>query len=210
MKLKYIIKDLEISRIFGNKNIEIKGITTNSNEVKKEFMFIAIKGHKTDGHNYINSAIENGASAIVLEKTDFLNRGSAAIVELKNSRTAAPFIASNFFKNPSLNMKLVGITGTNGKTTISYLLEAIWKKEGLNTGVIGTVENRYIDKVFETNLTTPDPVNLIQMLSDMKNSGVTNVAVEVSSHALDLNRVDSCEFDAAVFTNLTQDHLDYH
>lgn len=210
MKLKDTIKDLEISGIFGNENIEIKGITTNSNEVKSEFMFIAIKGQKTDGHNYINSAIKNGASAIVLEKHYPIDSDSAAIVELKNSRVAAPFIASNFFQNPSRNMKLVGITGTNGKTTISYLLEAIWKEEGLKTGIIGTVANRYSDKVFEANLTTPDPVNLMQMLFDMKNSGVTHTAIEVSSHALDLNRVDSCEFDAAVFTNLTQDHLDYH
>ena len=210
MRLKNILSGLKTEKTVGDENIDIIGITANSNEVKKGFMFIAIKGNKADGHHYINAAIENGAASIVLEKMNISGHTPCTIVELKDSREALPVIASNFYKSPSSKMKLVGITGTNGKTTISYLLEAIWMESDINSGVIGTVENRYMNKVFESNLTTPDPVKLTKMLSDMQKGGVENVAIEVSSHALDLKRVDGCDFDAAIFTNLTQDHLDYH
>lgn len=210
MKLRDILSGLKINKLVGSDEIEIKGITTSSNEVNKGFMFIAIKGNKADGHNFINAALESGASSIVLEKMKLRQSNSSTIVEVKDTRGALPVIASNFYENPSSKMKLVGITGTNGKTTISYLLEAIWKEEDLNSGVVGTIANKYMDKLFEATLTTPDPIELTRMLSDMYKSGVTNVAIEVSSHALDLKRVDGCEFDAAIFTNLTQDHLDYH
>lgn len=210
MILKKILEGINVKKIVGDEKVEIKAITTNSREVKRGSMFIAIRGFKTDGHNYISSAIENGAFSIVLEKMHRGENGSATIVELLNTRKSLPFIASNFYENPTSEMKLVGVTGTNGKTTISYMLEAVWQEENIGSGVIGTVENRYMNKGYQASLTTPDPIELSKLLSDMSKNGVRNVVMEVSSHALDLNRVDGCEFDAAIFTNLTQDHLDYH
>lgn len=210
MKLKEILDGLDVKKITGSTELEIRNITTNSKEVEKGSMFIAIKGFRTDGHEYIESAVKSGASSVVLEKMHHGKNIPATVVELRSTRKSLPVIASNFYQNPTLGMKLAGITGTNGKTTVSYMIEAIWNRDNLNCGVIGTVENRYMGKRYKASLTTPDPVSLTRLLSEMRESGVNNVVMEVSSHALDLNRVDGCDFDVAVFTNLTQDHLDYH
>lgn len=210
MILHDLLKDIGEKRVTGDQNIEIKGITVDSNKVEKNFMFIAIKGTNTDGHKYIQSAISNGANAIMFEDNFSQEDNNISLVEVENTRKALPKIASNFYSNPTKRINLVGITGTNGKTTISYILEQIWKEQGVNSGIIGTIENRFKNKIYPANLTTPDPIGLNSLIHEMKDDGVTHIAMEVSSHALDLSRVDSCDFDVAIFSNLTQDHLDYH
>ncbi len=214
MKLKDVLKNVEIEQLTGSRDsgeTEIIGIALNSQNVKRGSLFIAIKGTTADGHVYAVSAVENGAAALLVEEVSEEIRNLAVpVAKTKDSRVAAAKVAANFHGHPSLEMKLVGVTGTNGKTTVSHMIEAVWTAEGLNSGLVGTIENRYMGKNSSASLTTPDPVSLTRMLREMRNSEVTNVVLEVSSHALDLRRVDSCHFDAAIFTNLTQDHLDYH
>ncbi|MCY3986463.1 MAG: UDP-N-acetylmuramoyl-L-alanyl-D-glutamate--2,6-diaminopimelate ligase [Candidatus Dadabacteria bacterium] len=214
MKLANVLENAGIEALNGEKNpgdTEITGITLNSQNVEPGSLFIAIKGNITDGHVYAAAAAEKGAAALVVEQVpEHLHNLGIPMAKTRDSRAAAAVIASNFHGHPSLSMKLVGITGTNGKTTVSHMIEAGWRGEGTNTGLVGTIENRYMGKTEAASLTTPDPVALAGMLREMKEAGVKNVTLEVSSHSLDLKRVDGCHFDAAVFTNLTQDHLDYH
>jgi len=186
---------------------DISGIASNSKDVKEQGLFIAVKGVTADGHDYIEQAIENGAVVVIAE---YNPKNLKNVILVKNSRLSMAAIAANFYGHPSKGLTLVGITGTNGKTTTSWLLESIFKACEYSTGVIGTVNIRYKDQIFNTSVTTPDAIDLQKTLYEMKNHGVTHVIMEVSSHGLDLNRVDYCEFDAGVFTNLTQDHLDYH
>lgn len=214
MRLADVLKNAGIETLTGPHNpgdTEITGITLNSQNVEPGSLFIAVRGKVTDGHMYAASAVKKGAAALLLEEIseEMLDLG-IPVAKTGDSRTAASIVASNFHDHPSLSMKVVGVTGTNGKTTVSHMIEAGWKAEGINTGLFGTIENRYMEKTEAASLTTPDPIAFMSMLREMKDAGVTNVALEVSSHALDLKRVDGCHFDAAVFTNLTQDHLDYH
>ena len=214
MRLADVLRDAGIETIAGSENpgdTEITGITLNSQNVEPGSLFIAIRGKVADGHDYAASAVRKGAAALLLEEV------SAEIPDLgvpfaktSDSRAAASVVASNFHDHPSLAMKVVGVTGTNGKTTVAHMIEAGWRADGTNTGLMGTIENRYMGRTEPASLTTPDPVAFMSTLREMKDAGVTNVTLEVSSHALDLKRVDGCHFDAAVFTNLTQDHLDYH
>ena len=214
MRLADVLENTEIEALDGPNNpgdTEITGITLNSQNVEPGSLFIAIRGNVTDGHAYAEAAAEKGAAALVVEQIpEHLRNLDIPMVRTRDSRAAAALIASNFHGHPSLSMKLVGITGTNGKTTVSHMIEAGWRGEGESTGLMGTIENRYMGKTEAASLTTPDSVALAGMLREMKDAGVKNVTLEVSSHALDLRRVDGCHFDAAVFTNLTQDHLDYH
>ncbi|MGD9732873.1 MAG: UDP-N-acetylmuramoyl-L-alanyl-D-glutamate--2,6-diaminopimelate ligase, partial [Desulfamplus sp.] len=198
---------------------DISSIHANAGEVKPGGLFIAVKGFKADGHDYIGQAVENGASAIVVERKIDKKELAAlfssslikpAVVEVQDTRKAMSAIAARFYGNPSDAMVLVGVTGTNGKTTTAFLIESIFKAAGYNTGVIGTVNYRFGDKVFDNPVTTPDSIDLHRILAQMRDAGVTHVVMEVSSHAVDLHRVRDCEFDVGVFTNLTQDHLDYH
>ncbi|RLC25938.1 MAG: UDP-N-acetylmuramoyl-L-alanyl-D-glutamate--2,6-diaminopimelate ligase [Deltaproteobacteria bacterium] len=205
MKLSELIK--EGSEKEMSYNPEISSIASNSKNVKPGGLFIAVKGFKVDGHDYIDQAFKKGAAAVIAQ-TNPHNLEHIIIVE--NSRLSMASIAANFYGNPSKGLTLVGITGTNGKTTTTWLLESIFKAFELSTGVIGTVNIRYNDLIFDNPITTPDSIDLQKTLFKMKKAGVTHVIMEVSSHGLDLNRVDYCEFDAGVFTNLSQDHLDYH
>ena len=214
MRLADVLKNAGIETLTGSQNpgdTEITGITLNSQNVEPGSLFIAIRGKATDGHMYAASAVKKGAAALLLEEVSEEIPGlGVPVAKTSDSRTAASIVASNFHDHPSLAMKVVGVTGTNGKTTVSHMIEAGWKAEGINTGLLGTIENRYMGKTEAASLTTPDPIAFMSMLREMKDAGVTNVTLEVSSHALDLKRVDGCHFDAAIFTNLTQDHLDYH
>nr|NJM03689.1 UDP-N-acetylmuramoyl-L-alanyl-D-glutamate--2,6-diaminopimelate ligase [Desulfobacula sp.] len=186
---------------------EILSIASDSREVRPGSLFIAVKGLKADGHDYMDQALENGAVAVIAESNP-KNRDQVFLVE--HSRPAMAAVAARFYGNPSDSLVLVGVTGTNGKTTTTFILESIFKTAGFNTGVIGTVNIRYNGKVFDNPVTTPDSIDLQRALAEMKDAGITHVVMEVSSHGLDLNRVDFCRFDAGIFTNLTQDHLDYH
>lgn len=205
MKLSSLLKAINITDCCPDP--DIGSIHYRAQDVKPSGLFVAICGHKADGHDYIDAAMEKGASAIVVQKKIVKN---AVIIEVENTRKALGRIAAQYYGNPSEKLVIIGITGTNGKTTTAYLVESILKTAGFKTGVIGTINCRYSGKTFPSPVTTPESLDLQQILSEMLNDGITHVVMEVSSHAIDLFRIESCFFDAAVFTNLTQDHLDYH
>ncbi len=186
---------------------EIKSIHYRSQDVVKGGLFVAIHGFISDGHDFIDDAIENGASAIITEKPI---AKEIPIVTVENSRKALSAVASRFFKDPSKRLCLIGVTGTNGKTTVTYLIESILLKANISTGVIGTINYRYCEKTFPNPVTTPESLDIQRILSEMIEHGVTHAVMEVSSHAIDLFRVNNCLFDIGVFTNLSQDHLDFH
>ncbi|MFH1156984.1 MAG: UDP-N-acetylmuramoyl-L-alanyl-D-glutamate--2,6-diaminopimelate ligase [Pseudomonadota bacterium] len=188
---------------------EITSVHSRSQNVGPGGLFIAVKGFKSDGHDFIPDALQRGAAALVtLEPVT--DAGNIPVVRVPDIRKAMSAIAARFYGNPSKGLCLVGITGTNGKTTTSWILESIFQEAGYRTGVIGTVNWRYGGRTFTNPVTTPDAMDLQRMLGEMKANQVSHVVMEVSSHGIDLHRVNDCCFDAAVFTNLTQDHLDYH
>jgi len=192
--------------------VEIKGITCNSKAVKKGFVFVAIKGSLQDGGSFIEEAAANGASVLVAQgqapKIKF--PGKLKLVMVKDCRKFLAEASSEFYGRPSENLKVIGITGTNGKTTISYLIEAMARESGSDCGVIGTINYRFKGKEIPAKNTTPGPVELQGLFAKMRAQRIKYCAMEVSSHALDQERVLGIRFVHAVFTNLTQDHLDYH
>jgi UDP-N-acetylmuramyl-tripeptide synthetase len=186
---------------------EIGSLHIDSRKVQPGGLFVAIPGLKTDGHDYIDSAIARGAVAVISQQPAAIDVWN---IEVENSRRALAAVAGRFYGNPSEKLKIIAVTGTNGKTTTSYLIEKILLQADISVGVIGTLNYRYCGKVFELSMTTPDSLDLHRILSDMLADGVTHVVMEASSHAISLNRIDGCWMDVAVFTNLTQDHLDFH
>lgn len=190
----------------------ISDITCDSRQVVQGALFIAVDGHTADGHDYIAQAFDKGAAAVLAQKIpQGLSREQGLhIILSKDTRKDTAIAAANFFGHPSKDLVLVGITGTNGKTSITWLMEQIYQTCGITCGVIGTINIRYPGTTIDNPVTTPDAVCLQKTMHDMKLAGVTHVIMEVSSHSLDQQRVDGCDFNAAVFTNLTQDHLDYH
>jgi UDP-N-acetylmuramyl-tripeptide synthetase len=199
--------DPDIARVSLSPDPEIGSIHYRAQDVEPGGLFIAIKGLVADGHDFIDDALSRGASAIVTQKP--VNRESV-IIEVENTRRALATISGRFYSNPAEKLFLIGITGTNGKTTTAFLIEQILSQAGINVGVIGTLNYRYSGKTFQNPITTPESLDLQKILAQMLEEGITHVVMEVSSHALDLDRVFNCKFDLAVFTNLTQDHLDYH
>lgn len=212
MKLSEIIKDcndLLPASVLDNlaTDPDILSVTSDSRKVTPGTLFIAVQGEKADGHDYMTQAVKNGASAIIAQKNpDKLE--NTIIVD--NTRSLMGPVASSFYGNPSGQLVVTGVTGTNGKTTITWLLEHIFNACGFNTGVIGTINIRYNNLSIDNGMTTPDAIDLQQTLHQMQAADVTHVIMEVSSHGLSLNRVDGCSFDTGIFTNLTQDHLDFH
>ncbi len=170
---------------------------------------MAIPGLKYDGHDFIAEAIARGAKYIVHEK-DIRFSPPVKGIKVAGSRRALGILAKNYFGNPSAKLVLIAVIGTNGKTTITYLLESILRAAGFNCGVLGTVNYRFNNKTYPAPNTTPESYELQRILREMADDGVTHVIAEVSSHAIDLKRVDDCDFDLGIFTNLTRDHLDYH
>jgi len=187
--------------------IDIQGIHYRAQEVKEGGMFFALKGQSADGHDYIPIAIERGAAAVVVETPVAID---APCFLVNNTRKALSGASAEFFGNPSGSMTLVGITGTNGKTTTAHLVENLFQNAGYSAGLLGTIYSRYAGQHLNSPLTTPESVDLQRMLSDMRERGVTHAVMEVSSHALALSRVDDCLMDVGVFTNLSRDHLDFH
>lgn len=212
MKLRELINVLTDFRLNGDSvDFEVGGISCNSKEIPRDGIFVAIKGTRIDGHNFINEAIARGARAIVSEYPETGNQHPGVpFIIAKDTRSALAKLAAEFYNNPSLKIKVVGITGTNGKTTLTYLIESVLKKSGFKTGVIGTVNYRFCDKVLVSKNTTPGPIELESLLAEMVGSGVRYAIMEVSSHALEQGRTEGINFSSAIFTNLTQDHLDYH
>ena len=191
-------------------NIEITGIAYDSRTVMPGNVFVCIKGFETDGHKYVDSAVKNGAAVIVAQDEIDV---SIPVWYVEDTRKALADISCTYYNNPSKSFKLVGVTGTNGKTTITYLLKSILEEANMCVGVIGTNQNIIGDKVLltqSTTPTTPNALELQQLFSEMESSMADCVVMEVSSHALELDRVRGCAFDVGVFTNLTQDHLDFH
>ncbi len=209
MKLRDLVRGLEPRQIHGETSIEIEGIAYNSRQLERGSVFVAMRGQDADGHDYIEEAIERGARAVVLEDENRRIAGIPTVV-VENSRKALGGISTAFFDNPSADMTLIGITGTNGKTTTTYLAESILKGAGFSTGVIGTIDYHFEGTFRRATTTTPESYDLQKMLKEMLEQGVSHVIMEVSSHALHQHRTEGCHFAIGVFTNLTPDHLDYH
>lgn len=191
-------------------NTEVKGVCIDSRQAGPGFVFVAVKGTLSDGHAFIPKAIEQGARVIVCEKLPESIVDDRVYVTVRSSPQAAGIISSNFYGNPSTRLKLVGVTGTNGKTTSVTLLYRLFTVLGYKTGMISTVENRIHEAVIPSTHTTPDPVRLNELLAKMVEEGCTHTFMEVSSHAVDQERIAGLKFTGAVFTNITHDHLDYH
>lgn len=200
------LKDLIPVNDAALQETEIFGITCNSADVKKGYAFICIKGTRVDGHTFAESAIQSGAAVIISERD--LGYKNQVIVE--DTHAAFATMSANWFGNPADKLKLIGVTGTNGKTSVVYMLKAILEKAGEKTGIIGTIQNMIGDKIIPAKNTTPSAYELNSLFSLMLGAGCTYAIMEVSSHALDQKRVYNLNFDVAAFTNLTQDHLDYH
>lgn len=199
MKLKELLPEI-------NSEITVKGITCDSREVKEGYAFICINGIDADGHNFAKKAIENGAIAVICERD--LSLENQFII--KDTRKAYAIMSANWFGNPSKKLKLIGITGTNGKTSTTYIIKNILETLGHKTGLIGTIQNMIGDKIIESKNTTPSCYELNRLFAEMLKEGCEYAVMEVSSHALDQKRVFGLEFEIGIFTNLTQDHLDYH
>lgn len=198
------------AEIKGDTTLEITNLAYDSRKVKGKGLFAAIRGHKADGHRFIEQAVSNGAKAVVVEEEGWPVPSSVTCIRVKNSRQALSGLSAGFFGYPASKLHLIGITGTSGKTTTSYLVESILKSAGAPVGVLGTVSYRYGSKVWPAPVTTPESLDLQELLAEMVGEGITHVVMEVSSHALDQGRVGNIDFEQAVFTNLSQDHLDYH
>lgn len=199
---------------FRNKAADslVKGVSCNSKEVKPNFIFVAIRGNRQDGNKFILEAIEKGALAVVTDvaSSAWKKYKNIVFIRVNDARKALARLASFFYGEPSSKIRVIGITGTNGKTTVSYLLESIVRRSGFSPCVIGTINYRFGKKVMPSKNTTPGPVELQSFLSDMAKKNAQYAMMEVSSHALDQDRVLGIDFSSAIFTNLTQDHLDYH
>lgn len=210
MQLSILLKDVEYELISGTLEQEVRGITYDSRKVLENDIFICITGFSVDGHMFASKAIENGAKIIILEREVTNIPNDITVIKVNDTRKVMPKIASDFYYNPSKDFNLIGVTGTNGKTTTVFFIETILNNIGKKTGLIGTIENHVGKKVIQTERTTPESLDLQQLFYEMKNESIDTVIMEVSSHALDLHRVDCSNFNIGVFTNLTQDHLDYH
>lgn len=209
MNLSHLIKGIEVVSEQITFSGDVACICYDSKSCTEDSMFVAVTGMKFDGHDYISEAVAKGARVIVHEK-EYIPPVGVSAIRVKDSRRALGALAKNYFHHPSSRLCLVGVTGTNGKTTITYLLESIFRAAGLSSGVLGTVNYRFNEKIRPAPNTTPESFEMQRILSEMTDDGVTHVVAEVSSHSLDLKRVDDCDFDVGVFTNQTQDHLDYH
>jgi UDP-N-acetylmuramoyl-L-alanyl-D-glutamate--2,6-diaminopimelate ligase len=210
MKIEDIIKGIDIVSITGAKNKIVSGIEFDSRKVKKDSMFIAVKGYKSDGHDFIGSAISSGVSSIICEILPEKPDKNICWVKTNDSAKALGLASSNFYGNPSSSLKLIGVTGTNGKTTIATLLYRMFTQLGYKCGLFSTVCNYINEKELEATHTTPDPVQLSKLLSEMVAEGCDYAFMEVSSHAADQKRIAGLIYAGGIFTNLTHDHLDYH
>ncbi|MBO6026890.1 MAG: UDP-N-acetylmuramoyl-L-alanyl-D-glutamate--2,6-diaminopimelate ligase [Bacteroidales bacterium] len=210
MKIKEIIVNCNLLELIGDKDIDINKVSFDSRTVEPGTMFFAVKGTQTDGHDYIDKALEKGATAIVCEKLPKALKEGVTYIRVDDSAYVLGVGASNFYGNPSRSLKLVGVTGTNGKTTIATLLYRLFTDAGYACGLLSTIENIVDREVIPATHTTPDPVELNALLKKMVDHGCEYAFMEVSSHAVDQRRVAGLQFAGGIFTNLTHDHLDYH
>ena len=210
MTLKELIKNIRPESITGDTGIEIKGVNIDSRRIADGHLFVAMKGTQVDGHAFIAKAISQGAAAILCEDMPEETSDSVTYVQVKSTEDAVGEVATQFYGDPSRKLKLVGVTGTNGKTTIATLLYNMFRKLGYKCGLLSTVCNYIEDKRIPTTHTTPDPIELNQLLSRMVAAGCQYAFMECSSHAIAQKRIGGLKFAGGIFTNLTRDHLDYH
>jgi len=208
MQLKTLAAALPIRQVIGTLDRPVESIAYDSRRVQRNGLFVALRGEKTDGHQFIDQAIEKGASVIVTEREGNNRRVTSLVVE--NTRTALADLSATFYGHPARKLKLAAVTGTNGKTTTAFLIKHICEKAGLRCGLIGTVRYEIGERVLPAIRTTPESLDLQELLAQIVNAGCSAAATEVSSHALAQDRTRGIEWNVAVFTNLTQDHLDFH
>mgnify|MGYP001150388580 CR=1 FL=1 len=210
MALKDILYRVTINAVVGSTLVDINAIQFDSRSINDNDLFVAIKGTIVDGHDFIEKAIAKGARAIICEKLPDNFHNGITYVEVKNASRALAFMASNFYEMPSENLKLVGVTGTNGKTTVATLLYQLFKKAGFKVGLLSTVKIMVDNKEYKATHTTPDSLTINKYLKEMSDDGVEFCFMEVSSHGIHQNRTEGLHFEGGIFTNLTHDHLDYH
>lgn len=208
MLLNDLIKDLDIVDIKGSVEINIDDINYDSRKLKRNSLFICIKGFSMDGHEFVSNAIEKGSVAFLVEEDIYIK--GYTFIRVKDTRKAMAKISSNFYNNPTEKLNLIGVTGTNGKTTITHLIKEVFEYNNQKTGLIGTIKNVIGDEEIIASRTTPESVELQGYFREMLDKNINDCAMEVSSHSLELKRVDECEFKFGIFTNLTEEHLDFH
>lgn len=210
MKLNELLKAIQPTQVIGNQEVEIKEVNIDSRQVREGDLFMAMRGTQTDGHAYIASAIDKGAVAVLCEDLPEQLNDGVTYIQVKESEDAVGKLATAFYGDPTSKMKLVGVTGTNGKTTIATLLYNTFRYFGYKVGLVSTVCNYIDDEAVPTEHTTPDPITLNRLLGKMADSGCKYAFMEVSSHSIDQKRISGLKFAGGIFTNLTRDHLDYH
>ncbi len=208
MTLGYLIEPLLVKQIKGEINLEITGINYDSREIESGELFVCISGYNFDGHDFAKEAIKKGAVALIVEK--WLDIKDITQIKVSNSREALGILATQFYDCPSKDLNLIGVTGTNGKTTVTHLINAIYSAKYNKTGLIGTVKYEIGEEEFPVRTTTPQSLDLQKMMSYMNEKAVRDCIIEVSSHAIEQKRILGCDFNICVFTNLSPEHLDYH
>ena len=210
MNLKSILRGIDYKVIQGEVDVDINKINYDSRKVENLDIFVCIKGYATDGHKYIDKAIENGAKVIVIQDNVEIKDKNISVIKCADTRKALALMGSNYYDNPSSKMKIIGITGTNGKTTTAFMIKDILEANNKKVGLIGTIANYIGNEKINTERTTPESLELQELFFEMVNKGVEYCVMEVSSHSLELDRVYGVKFEIGIFTNLTRDHLDFH
>ena len=210
MKLSAIIEQIKPLAVSSRADHDIKGLAYDSRQVRPGYIFFALKGQRQNGAFFVQDAVERGAVCVVTEETRLVGKGPGVVIQVAGARQAMAEAARVFYGDPSARLKLVGITGTNGKTTTAFMIKSIFEATGIKSGMIGTIEYIIGQRAIPATRTTPESIDIAQMLDAMLSAGCASAVMEVSSHALVQKRVWGLEFDAAVFTNLSHDHLDYH
>jgi UDP-N-acetylmuramoyl-L-alanyl-D-glutamate--2,6-diaminopimelate ligase len=208
--LKDILYKVNIRAVNGDTAVAVKDLQTDSRKVTPGSCFIAIKGTVTDGHDFISKAVENGATSVVAENIPSNTAEGVTYVEVENTALAAGMMSHQYYGEPSTKLKMIGVTGTNGKTTIATLSWKLFTSLGYKCGLVSTVQNQVGDRVVESTHTTPDAISLNKLLKEMVDEGCTHVFMECSSHAIHQHRIAGIRFAVAMFSNITHDHLDYH
>lgn len=209
MILKSLLKGLDYEVIKGNEESKVQNIRYDNRKIEQGDAFVCVKGFKVDGHSFIGDAIKKGANVLIVQE-DVSVQEDITIIKVRDTRKALAIMSSNYFGNPKDKLKIIGITGTNGKTTSAFIIKSILEKAGFMTGLIGTIANYIGNKKVDAVRTTPESYELHELFKNMVDAGVEYCVMEVSSHSLDLDRVYGVQFEEGIFTNLTRDHLDFH